>query len=428
MPASPSRLALLGGKPLGGIAQPPHPRFSKRAIARVTRLLETGRTVGLNKLCPEIREAEDAVSRYHGGLHCLGTSSGHSALQMALAGLEVGPGDEVITTPYTWGASISCILHQGAVPVFADVDPETGLLDPDAVEAAVTRRTRAVLVVHIFGQPADMTRFGRIARKHKIALVEDGSQSHGAKWKGKKVGNFGDASGFSCMGGKLLATIEAGYMVAKKKDVYWRASLLSQHMGRREEPDFPAALRPYADSLVYTYRMNPVTAVLLVEQLKKLDREVEGRRKNVARLRGYLADARFVRFPDCGKHAEPSYHYLTLNFDARAAGVSRAAFLKALWAEGLEIGPYIPAPIPHWPRMQWKGYKGPRAPWMEQLRRAGIDYGKQRFPNCVRKIESSMEIIFNFCSPAKDAMRRIADVFHKVEAGIDPLREYERKG
>ncbi|HKJ90817.1 MAG TPA: DegT/DnrJ/EryC1/StrS family aminotransferase, partial [Oceanipulchritudo sp.] len=112
--------ALLGGKPVGKVSSPPYPSFSDRARKRVGEILETGRTIGLNREVAEIREAEEAISRYHDNRYCLGTSSGHGALQMALAGLEIGPGDEVITTPYTWGASVSCILHQGALPVFAD--------------------------------------------------------------------------------------------------------------------------------------------------------------------------------------------------------------------------------------------------------------------------------------------------------------------
>jgi dTDP-4-amino-4,6-dideoxygalactose transaminase len=168
---------------------------------------------------------------------------------MALAGLEVGPGDEVITTPFTWGASVSCILHQGAVPVFADVDRKTGLIDPGSIEAVITKRTRAILAVHIFGQPAAMQRIMKIAAKHDLVVVEDGSQAHGATIGGRVVGGFGHAAGVSCMGGKLLATSEAGYMVTPNEDLYWKACLLSQHMGRPPDRGFPDKMRPLVDSL-----------------------------------------------------------------------------------------------------------------------------------------------------------------------------------
>lgn len=117
-------------------------------------MLRAGKLYGLGKKhIPEIGEAEQVISNYHGGRHVLATSSGHSALQSALAGLEICGGDEVITTPYMWGASISCILHQNAIPVFVDVERDTGLIDPELIEAAITPRTKAILAVHLFGGP-----------------------------------------------------------------------------------------------------------------------------------------------------------------------------------------------------------------------------------------------------------------------------------
>jgi dTDP-4-amino-4,6-dideoxygalactose transaminase len=421
------RLALLGGKPLGGVEIMQWPVFTPRTIKRAATMLEKGITTGLGRKNAYIRSAEDAVSRYHGGLRCLVTSSGHSALQMALAGLEIGQGDEVITTPYTWGASVSCILHQGAVPIFADVDRVTGLIDPETIPALVTRRTRAILPVHIFGQPADMTRIMAVARKHKLAVVEDGSQAHAATWKGIRVGNFGDSSGFSCMGGKLLATTDAaGYMVTKHDDAYWRACLLCQHMGRAGDEGFPEKYRPYVDSLVYTYRLNPLTAMLLEEQLKKLDAEINARRANVAYLRKCMKDMRSVSFPDYGTDSKPAYHMVTTNFDENEAGVSRDTFKAALKAEGLGAFAYVPSPIHTWKRLHWQGYRGPRTPWTENLRRAGVDYRKVDMPNCRHKIAHAIDMGFNYYKPARKTMERIAEIFYKVERGIDGLRKWEK--
>ncbi|MEZ5278251.1 MAG: DegT/DnrJ/EryC1/StrS family aminotransferase [Opitutaceae bacterium] len=421
-----SKLALLGGNPVGKVKAPLFPQFSARAKRRVLDLLDTGHTVGLGKHDPIIREAEDAISRYHGGLHCLGTSSGHGALQMALAGLEIGPGDEVITTPYSWGASISCILHQGAIPIFADVDPKTGLIDPATIEALITKKTRAILAVHIFGQPAPMPRILKIAAKHGLAVIEDGSQAHGATLGGKKVGGFGHAAGFSCMGGKLLATTEAGYLVTRDEDVYWKAALLSQHMGRSPDKGFPDRWRPYVDSLVYTYRLNPINAVLLTEQLKKLDREIDGRRQNVESLRAGLADAKFLSIPKYARTACPSFHLLTMNFNAKAAGISRLTFLRALNAEGLPVFAYVPAPIPDWHRLHWKDYKGPRILWMDALKQNGVDYAKTAIPNCRKKIASSVEMGFNFVRPDPRSMQRAAEIVLKVESHINTLRAWEK--
>ncbi len=407
-------LALFGGKPVGKIETSPFPRFTPRAINRVVDLLKRGRTVGLNRRVPEIAEAEDAISAYHGGRRVLGTSSGHSALQMALEGLGIGAGDEVITTPYTWGASVSCIIHQNAIPVFGDVDRLTGLLDPDTIEPLITPRTRAILAVHLYGQPANMTRILDIARRHKLAVIEDGSQAHGAIWKGKVVGNFGDAGGFSCMGGKLLATSEAGYLVTPHEDVFWRAALACQHMGRQFDGNMPDRWKPFVDSLVYTYRLNPITAVLLTEQLKKLDKEIDARRNNVETLRTFLKSSRVIQLPDYGADSRPSYHMMTVNL--AADGVPRDLFVKALNAEGLNAFSYVPAPIPQWKRMNG---------WFKHLEK--IRYDRVETPNARFKVDHAIELSFNWTRPDRKAMRTIADIYFKVEAHLEDLRREARR-
>jgi dTDP-4-amino-4,6-dideoxygalactose transaminase len=421
------KLALLGGTPLGKVAADQHPTFSPRAIQRAVDLLRKGMTVGLGKHHPIIREAEEAVSRWQGVEHCMVMASGHAALQMSLHGLEIGHGDEVITTPYSWGASTSCILHTGAVPIFTDVFPDTGLMDPSAIEAAITPRTRAVLVVHIHGQPADMPAIVAAARRRKLAVVEDGSQAHGAMVGGRKVGCFGDAGGFSCMGFKLLGTTEAGYLVTPHEEVYWKAALSSQHMGRSPDPGFPKALLPYVDSLVYSYRLSPVVAVLLTEQLKKVDREIAGRRANAAELDRHLRGSRYFRIPPLPGGAQTSYYTLSLNFDVDAAGLRRDTVLKALAAEGVEAGAYVPSPIPHWERLRGEGYRGPKTLWGETLRRDGVDYRSQSFPGCAEKIRRAVDMDWNYVKRLPGRMRRLADIFLKVEENVAALQAWERR-
>jgi dTDP-4-amino-4,6-dideoxygalactose transaminase len=423
---SASKLALLGGDPTGGVPTGVYPDFDPSAIRRVAELLQRGATVGLSKKQPEILEAETAIAAWQGMPYCIGTSSGHAALHSALIGLEITSGDEVITTPYTWGASISCILHNNAIPIFADVDPETGLIDPQSVEQNITTRTRAILAVHIYGQPANMTALCEIARKHDLVVIEDGSQAHGALHKGRKVGTYGDAAGFSCMGGKLLASSEAGYMVTPHEQVYWKAALGGQHMGRSSEEGFPEHLRPYVDSLVYTYRLNPITAVLLTEQLRKLDAENNARRRNVALFRQALAGAQSVRFPTYPEGDEPAYHMLTMNFQPEAVGLSRDTYLQALRAEGVGIFAYVPSPIPSWDRLHWQTYDGPKVMWTETLRWAEVDYSEVQVPNCERKVACSLEMGWNHTKLNEAGMQKLASAFHKVEENLGALRDWER--
>jgi perosamine synthetase len=421
-----SELALLSGTPVGDLSYGQYPRFTQQAMERIAELLRRGTTVGLNKNSAEIEEVERAIAAWQGVPYCLGTASGHSALHSALIGLEISWGDEVITTPYTWGASTSCILHNNAVPVFADVDLETGLLDPASIEAHITPRTRAILAVHIYGQPANMTAIRQIADRHGLAIIEDGSQAHGAIHRGKKVGQYGDAAGFSCMGGKLLASSEAGYMVTPHEEVYWKAAMGGQHMGRSPEEGFPDELRPYVDSLVYTYRINPINAVLLSEQVKKIDEENEARRVNVAAFRTAMEGVQGVSFPNYPEGDLPSYHMVTMNYRPEATGVQRSTYIQALRAEGVGIFAYVPAPIPFWRRLQWQDYDGPKVMWTEALRQNGVDYGRVEVPNAEHKVAHSLEIGWNYIDIDEAKMQRMASAFEKVEDNLDALRAWER--
>ncbi len=420
---STTKLALLGGEPAVSASAEQFPRFSQEAIKRVVELLEGGVSVGLNKNCQEIEEAEKAIAEWQGVEYCLGVSSGHAALQSALIGLEITSGDEVITTPYTWGASTSCILHNNAIPVFADVDPETGLLDPSTIEARITSRTRAILPVHIYGQPANMTAIREIADKHGLVVIEDGSQAHGAVHKRKKVGQFGDAAGFSCMGRKLLASTEAGYMITPHEEIYWKGAMGGQHMGRSPEPDFPDSLRPYVDTLVYTYRFSTINAVLLTEQVKKIDAENEGRQKNVGIFRHAMEGIESISFPNYPEDDRPVYYMLTMNFNPEMAGIERSTYIKALNAEGVDVVTYVPAPIPTWRRLQWQDYDGPQVMWLETLKQNKIDYSLTETPNCETKVARSMEMKWNYIEVDEAKMNQLASAFHKVEENLDALRD-----
>jgi dTDP-4-amino-4,6-dideoxygalactose transaminase len=425
---SASQLALLGGEPIGAPPADRHPNFREETFERVMEVMRGGGTVGLNKTTPAIGEAERAIAEWQGVPHCLLASSGHAALHDCLIGLEVSWGDEVIATPFTWGASISCILHNNAIPIFVDVRPDTGLMDPAQIEAAITPRTKAVLPVHIFGQAANMTAIREIADRHRLVVIEDGSQAHGSIHAGRKVGTFGDAAGFSCMGGKLLATAEAGYMVTPHEDVYWKAALCTQHMGRSSEPGFPRErFGAYVDSLVYTYRLSPLVATMLTEQVKKIDAENAGRRESVRLFRELMAGVRVVHFPDYPEGDDPVYHMLTMNFDAEFAGVRKETFFQAMQAEGVSCFQYIPSPIPTWPRLHWQTYEGPKVMWTEPLRQSGIDYRDVRVPSCQSKIAQSVEMGWNYIEPSEGKMARLASAFTKVEESLPALREWEAK-
>lgn len=424
------RLALLGGAPIGIPDKPHYPRFTAEARREIDDLLRAGDMVGLGRAHPSIDAAERAIAEWHGVDYCLTTSSGHASLHAALMGLQITGGAEVITTPYTWGASTSPILYNNAVPVFADVDPERGLLDPDAVREAIGPRTEAILVTHIYGQPANMTALREVASGHGLALIEDGSQAHGARHRGRRVGGFGDAAGFSCMGAKLLATSEAGYMVTNRDDAYWNAVISCQHAGgtehagRADEPGFPSDLRPYMDSLHLTYRLSVLNAILLVHQLSKLDEENANRIQNRAWFVEAIDGVESVSVPDY-PDGDPVYHMVSLNFVAEHAGISKETYLAALRAEGVSAFAYVEVPLHHLERLR-PGTQAPRTMWFERWSRSGIDYADLELPGCAAKVERSFEMSWNWIDEDREAMNRLAAAFIKVEEQLDALRAYER--
>lgn len=424
------KLALLGGSPIGVPAKPHYPRFTEQARRDIDDLLREGDLVGLGRAHPWIDSAERAISEWHGVDYCLTTSSGHASLHACLMGLQITGGAEVITTPYTWGASTSPILYNNALPVFADVDPERGLLDPDSVREAIGPRTEAILVTHIYGQPANMTALCKVASEHGLALIEDGSQAHGAKHRGRRIGGFGDAGGFSCMGGKLLATSEAGYLVTRRDDVYWNAVIScqhaggSEHAGRAAEDGFPSDLRPYMDSLHYTYRLSVLNAILLVHQLAKLDEENANRIQNRAWFVEAIEGVGSVSVPEY-PDGEPVYHIVSLNFMAEHAGISKQTYLAALQAEGVSAFSYVDVPMHRLERLR-PGTQAPRTMWADRLARSGMDYAALELPGCEAKVERSFEMGWNWIDQDREAMNRLAAAFIKVEERLDALRSHER--
>lgn len=428
--SEPSQLAILGGRPAHTRSAPKYPELEPAVFERIQETLDRGPMQGLSKEHPLIRELEERLAAFHGVEHALSASSGHGALQSALIGLELTGGDEVITSPYSWGASVSCILHNNALPAFADVCPDTGLLDPEQLGQALTPRTCAILVPHIYGQPANMTAIMAFAERHGLKVIEDGSQAHGARHRGVRVGGFGHANGFSINGVKPLATTEGGYMVTRDANVYWNAVVSCQHAGRSEmigrsaEPGFPERLRPAIDSLIYTYRLNLVSALLALDRLPKLDAENAARRRNVELFKRHLAGVRSVWMPAVPAEDECVFHMLTLNFDEAEAGISRESYVKALQAEGVPAVVYVEKSLHTSPRLS-PDWDGPRVMWTETLRRAGCDPTAVELPACELKVARSIEVPWNCFREDEALMASMAGAFVKVEEGLEELRRWE---
>lgn len=422
-----AKLALHGGTPVFTKKAPAYPVFSQAALDRLTAALTAGPVQGLSKQHPVVGEFERVLAEYHGTPHCLSASSGHGALQSALIGLGITGGDEVITSPYSWGASVSCILHNGAIPAFCDVSPETGLIAPETLESALTPRTRAILVPHLYGQPVNMTAVMRFADEHDLYVIEDGSQAHGSRHAGQRIGSFGHASGFSINGVKPLASTEGGYLLTRLPEVYWNATISAQHAGRGEligrasEAGFPEELRPLIDTLVYTYRPNITSLILALDQLPRLDEYNAARRHNADLLREALADSELFAFPAYGDDDYVVYHMVTMNVRTAGTDVDRDEALDALRAEGVPAVTYVEKGLNLSPRLS-PHYAGPRVMWTDAIRNSKVDPNALELPGCEHKVATSIEIPWNYFRRDDELVLQLVEAFRKVEANIDLLR------
>jgi perosamine synthetase len=227
---------------------------------------------------PQVQAFEEAFAAYCGAKHAVATSSGTSALHLALLAHGIGPGDEVITSPFTFISSANTILFTGARPVFVDIDPTTFNLDPALAEAAITPATRAIMPVHLFGLPVDMDAILALAGRHNLAIIEDACQAHGAEYRGKRVGSFGTGC-FSFYPTKNMTTAEGGMVTTGDAAVADMCRTLRQH-GMRH--------RYYHDRLGYNYRMTDVHAAIGLAQLGKLERFNGARMANADYLTEHL--------------------------------------------------------------------------------------------------------------------------------------------
>ena len=414
------RLALLGGDPVQPPGQDPHPRFTAKAVQRVSELLERGHTVGLNKNDPIIREAEEAIARWQGSSHCLGTSSGHGALQAALAGLEVTGGDEVITTPYTWGASTSCILHNGAVPVFADIEYETFNLDPVSIEKNITPYTKAIMVTDIFGHAAELDAIMLIAKKHSLKVIEDCAQAPGAFYKGKYVGTVADIGVFSLNYHKHIHTGEGGVCVTDDARLAERMQLIRNHAEAVVED---MGVTDISNMIGFNFRMTEIEAAIGIEQLKKLEPLLKVRVQAAERLSRGISGLKGLRLPVIQPKCSHVYYTYPLVVDEEKIGVSRDQLVNALRAEGVPAaGGYCNLHLlPMYQQKIAYGAKG--FPWSADFYKGNVSYQKGICPVAEELQDKTyMGVGMSIYKYTDEDVDLIIQAFIKVWRNIDELK------
>ncbi len=388
------------------IERPPlYPRRHEDRISGALQRLQTGEWTRLEGA----PDTEAALQAYHGGGEIWYVASGTAAIQSLLLGHGIGPGDEVITTAYTWGATVSAVLSVGAIPVFADILPDVPLLDPESVRENITPNTKAILAVHLFGFPCDMRSLRGVADEAGLFLFEDGSQSHGATLNGKRVGRFGHGAAFSCMALKPLAGTEGGYAVFEDSTAAERAYLHGKHP-RGLNPDRLAQWEDsrYLDALQLAMRPCAIGAELVKAGLASLDEENAARRENARYLRGLLADLPGVDLDPEPDSSAPVYHLLSIRLDPDRIAPEEA--LIRLQDTGLGAFLYIPTPLHQLPRMNWAAYDGPPVFWHAYLRESGIDYQAQSLPNTEARSRETFQLGWNWIEPNPVAMQQIRNV------------------
>jgi len=305
--------------------------------AAIAQVLDTCQFV----LGPEVAGFEQDFAAHCGVGECIALNSGTSALHLALLAAGVSPGDEVITVPFTFVASVAAVTYTGARPVLVDIDPRSFTMDPAAVEAAITPHTKAILPVHLYGQAADMDPIMEVARRHGLIVIEDAAQAHGAKYKGRPVGSIGDMGCFSFYPGKNLGAYGEGGAVTTSSAEYARTVRMLRDWG--QDRKYHHLLRGF------NYRMEGFQGAILRVKLRHLERWTEARRAIVGKYNELLADAGVER-PTEMPWARHVYHVYTLRTD------DRDGLQATLHAEGIQTGIHYPIPVHLQPAYADLGY------------------------------------------------------------------------
>jgi len=407
---SPARPALLGGRRVRTAHFPSWPVFNQREEQALIEALRSGKWFrGYGDATRTIPRFEEAYARLTGAKFCLATSSGTGALQTSLGALGVGPGDEVILPPYTFVATLNVILNMYALPVFVDSDLETAQIDARKIEAAISERTAAMIPVHLAGNVADLDTIMAVARKRKVAVVEDTCQSHLAEWRGRKAGTYGNTGCFSFQASKNLNCGEGGAILTDDEDLYEKCYAYHWNGGARS-PKF-------SDRMHGTkFLPSEFQAALLLAQMTRLEEQARTREQNAQYLTSLLREIPGIvparMYEGCTRNAYHGFifRYLREQF----AGLPKAKFLKALSAEGIPASTgYTPLNKKQYLKnaLRSRGYQ--RVYSQEQIARLEE---RNQCPVNDRLCEEAVWIMQSVLLAGRSDMEQIADAVRKIQA------------
>lgn len=369
---------------------------------------------------PKVREFERACEAYFKVKHAVTVNSATSGLIAAVGAIGIEPGDEVIVSPWTMCASATAILHWNAIPVFADIEPETFNLDPKSVEANITPYTKAIMAVDIFGHSANMDALMAIARKHGLKVISDAAQAPGALYKGKYAGTLADVGSYSLNYHKHIHTGEGGILVTDDDELAERLRLIRNHaeavVGAKGEANL-------VNMIGYNFRLGEIECAIGIEQLKKLKALVATRQRAAERLTAGLSGLEGLQTPVVKPDCTHAYYVYPLVLDVEKLGISRVKIFEALIAEGVEgLAPSY-ANLHLLPMYQQKIAYGSRGfPWVSEICHRDVDYRKGICP-VAEELQDKSYLGFAMClnDLSEEGVDMITAAFRKVWANLESL-------
>lgn len=367
---------------------------------------------------------EQEFAAWNGNRFAITTNSGTAALHMCVAACGCSEGDEVIVTAYSWSSSATCILHHNCIPVFVDIDWGTMLIDVDQIEAAITPKTKAIIVVHLHGLAVDMARVMAIAEQHGLKVIEDACQAHGAQFQGRKVGTLGHCAAFSFNQNKNLCSGEGGMFVTDDEELAQNARMLWS-FGETRTPDETRDYHAYA--LGWMYRNNDLTAAFGRAQLTRLDMYLDWQQSNAAVLTQALQDAPHLFLPTVPAGHQHSWYNYVLRLDTAAlnrgddAAQTRDWVVQALRAEGVEATVWQKFILPKMTVFQAKNAYGHGAPWSSPHAQP-VDYSLDQYPVAQKHCDAHFCLVSLLRYPhGPETVELIGEAIRKVMANVERI-------
>jgi len=368
----------------------------------------------------KVKQFEADCQDYFGVKHAITVNSWTSGLIAAIGALDINPGDEIIVPPWTMCATATAVLHWNAIPIFADIEPDTFNIDPISVSRNISSKTKAILAVDIFGHSADITALKKIADEHNLMLISDTAQSPGASYKGKHAGTLADIGGFSLNYHKHIHTGEGGILVTNDSHLAERMYLIRNHAEAVVEG---MGINNISNMVGYNFRLGEIECAMGIEQLKKLDSFVLSRKNSAKKIIEGIKNLKGIKVPTIKNHCSHVFYILGLVLDLDILGTSRQKIFDALVAEGLQglISGY--ANIHLLPIFQKKiAYGSKGFPWSADFSRQDVNYSKGICP-IAEDLHDNTFLGYEMClhDLSDDDINLIINAFHKVWSNLETL-------